>query len=667
MLLAVFLVCTAISISSPWLAIPAAIFWIATLLQRIHWANLAILWGTGSILTFFLQPFSTGSVLAVVLVISAIVAKQPTRTRDTTKKTHEAISLDEWLTGSITLLSSGTILFLAILNRSNDALRSVWQIANPSWFVLLALSLVATVSLGTQKSRLAPYALILLSVTAFGIALLVFGNGFGFDPFLHRGAIGELIVHHHLEPIRVLYSGYYGLIATLSTLFAVPYKIIDLLLVPVIASTIPYALYTQIRQRENGKVAIYGAVAIFAIPYAYLTFSVPFSVTAITTMITIFFFDSWSNSTQKTLQIVAMNILAVFFHPLIAIPTLIWTIGVITQRLLPKFRTFIRILSGTFVALGIPGMLALHNYQSGSTPFIVAFPWENFSRFTDLFRDPYVDATAIIPTELSMLYAYFFLITPLIGASAMIILFFSKPHREKAWVFSSLFLGLFFGALFVATNLEFKDVISYEQREFCFRILHVLWILPLPFAAQIIAQRNLGKRKAFFVGILATAHISTMWYFSYQQYNAKNPGAGPSVSAEDYEALAIIRNIMPNAKPIILGNQMISAAAIEQYGFQQTTQFDGLPILQFPIPTGGVLYPWFLAMNEAPSKKLLRKIATHTDNDTLVFIVHDYWPNSREIVTKASTFANKMYVTSSKSITLLVYKIPHPPATRLLQ
>lgn len=666
MLLAVFLVCAAISIGSPWLAIPAAILWIATLLRRIHWANLAILWSTGSILTFFLQPFSIGSVLAVVLVISAIVARRPEQTHNPAKKTNEVISLDEWLTASIAFFSSGTILLLALLNRSDDALRSVWQIANPSWFVLFALSLIATVSLGTQKSRLTPYALILLSCTAFGIALLVFGNGFGFDPFLHRGAIGELVVHHHLEPIRVLYSGYYGLIATLSTLFAVPYKIIDLLLTPVIATAIPYALYTQIAKRENGKVAIYCAVALFAIPYAYLTFSVPFSVTAITTMITVFFFESWKDDKGKALQIVAMNILAVFFHPLIAIPTLLWTIGVMAQQIRPRFRTFIRILSGVLIALGIPGMLAFHNYQSGSTPFLAAFPWENISRFTDLFRDPYVDASAIIPTDLSFLYAYFFLITPLIGVSAMLVPFFSKPHREKAWILSPLFLGLFFGALLIATNLEFKDVISYEQREFCFRILHVLWMLPLPFAAQIIAQRNLGKRKAFIAGILTIAHISTMWYFSYQQYNAKNPGAGPSVSAEDYEALAIIRNIMPDAKPIILGNQMISAAAIERYGFQQTTEFDGLPILQFPIPTGGVLYPWFLAMNEAPSKKLLREIATHTDNDTLVFIVHDYWPDSREIVTEASTFANKMYETSSKGITLLVYKIPRPLTTHLL-
>lgn len=666
MLLAVFLACAAVLIGSPWLAIPAAIFWIAALLQRIHWANLAILWGVGSILTFFLQPFSTGSVLAVVLVISAIVARRPEQTHNPAKKTNEVISLDEWLTGSIALFSSGTILFLAILNRSNDALRSVWQIANPSWFVLFALSLIATVSLGTQKSRLTPYVLILLSFTAFGIALLVFGNGFGFDPFLHRGAISELVVHHHLEPIRILYSGYYGLIATLSALFAVPYKIIDLLLVPVIATAIPYALYTQIAKRENGKIAIYSAVAIFAVPYAYLTFSVPFSVTAITTMITVFFFESWKDDKGKTLQIVAMNILAVFFHPLIAIPTLLWTIGVTAQQIRPRFRTFIRIFSGVLIALGIPGMLAFHNYQSGSTPFLAAFPWENFSRFTDLFRDPYVDASAIIPTDLSFLYAYFFLITPLIGVSAILLPLFSKPYREKAWIFSPLFLGLFFGALFIATNLEFKDVISYEQREFCFRILHVLWMLPLPFAAQIIAQRNLGKRKAFIAGILTIAHISTMWYFSYQQYNAKNPGAGPSVSAEDYEALAIIRNIMPDAKPIILGNQMISAAAIERYGFQQTTQFDGLPILQFPIPTGGVLYPWFLAMNEAPSRKLLREIATHTDNDTLVFVVHDYWPNSREIVTRASMFANKMYETSSKGITLLVYKIPRPLTTHLL-
>ncbi|MEK7632569.1 MAG: hypothetical protein AAB473_02140 [Patescibacteria group bacterium] len=666
MLLAVFLVCAAISIGSPWLAIPAAIFWIVALLQRIHWANLAILWGTGSVLTFFIQPFSTGSVLAVVLIISAIVAKQPAQIHSATKKAHKAISLDEWLTGGIALFSSGTVLFLATLSRNGDTLRSVWQIANPSWFVLFALSLIATVSLGTQKSRLTPYALILLSFTAFGIALLVFGNGFGFDPFLHRGAIGELIIHHHLEPIRILYSGYYGLIATLSTLFAVPYKIIDLLLVPVIASAIPYALYTQIGKHENGKVATYGAVALFAIPYAYLTFSVPFSVTAITTILTVFFFNSWKDDGEKTLQTVVMNILAVFFHPLIAIPTLFWTIGVMMQKSLPRLRIHIGILSGVLIALGIPGMLAFHNYQSGSTPFLVAFPWENFTRFTDLFRDPYVDASAIIPTELSLFYAYFFFITPLIGVSAMLLPFFSRSNREKAWIYSPLFLGLFFGALLIATNLEFKDVISYEQREFCFRILHVLWILPLPLAAQILAQKTFHRTATFIVGALLATHISVMWFFSYQQYNAKNPGAGPSVSTEDYEALAMIKNIMPNETPLVLGNQMISAAAIEQYGFGQTTCFDGMPVLQFPIPTGGVLYPWFLAMNEVPSRKLLREIATHTDNDTMIFVVHQYWPNANAILKRASLFAEAIYETSSKGITLLVYKIPHPSASCLL-
>ncbi len=645
---------------------PAVVLWGFWIRKRVSLTNVVLLFTTGSIAAFFLQPFSVASVIAIMGGITILGTTHHRRNHHLPPSPSITFDRDEIITGSISALSFGTLIILAIIHRSGEALRSPWQIATPLWFLLFFFGLLATAKLAYHKSHLTAPSIVLLGIVSTTMALIIFSNGFGFDPFLHRGAIQELVTHGSLHPIRILYSGYYGLIASLSVLFALPVKCIDLLLVPGIAGLLPAVLYRSLlAHHKNHVTAFLGACGLLLAPYSFFTFSIPFSVTALCTIATIAFIHTWRNDSRRQIQFLACNILAIFFHPLLAVPTVLWMIIVlISDR--TRWKNIVLIGGTLLIALSIPAMLAFNNLQSGAIPFATTFPWHNAARFFDLFRDPYQLNLVPIPWWLNVLYSYRYWIVPMLSITAMIVPLIHRKFRAIGVAQIPLFLGLFGGVFLIATNLQFADVIWYEQQEFCFRILSVLWLLPLPLAMQTIASFLEHRNKLIkIIIVIITLHATIMWYFSYPHYNEKNLTSGPSVSHSDYEALDTITTITERKPYIALTNQMLSAAAIEQHGFDQNILFDGQSILRYPIPTGGVLYPWFMEMNSYPHRSLAQDIAQRGNVEIVILVVHEYWPYAEDIVSIGAQEADEMLSIENGAITLLVYRFPEAKKSTL--
>lgn len=636
--------------------LPLFLLWSFWVVRRISWPTLGLLFLAGCIGAFFFQPFSVASVVAIIGAITLLAITQPLRALPSFSFSRPSFSADDLVIGATSLLSLGTIIVFAIIGRSGEALRSPWQVSTPSWFVLFFIGFIATSILALRKSPLALPSLALLGLTSTTVATLVFANGFGFDPFLHRGAIQALISTHYLHPLRILYSGYYGFVATLSTLLAVPLKTIDILLIPIASGLLPLFLYRSLLRVTDAKRATFAALGLLLAPYAFFTFSIPFSVTALCTVVTIAFSHAWSNDLRRQLQFLVLNILAAFFHPLIAIPTVLWIITVIVSRRTGR-RIPLLLLGALLIGISIPAMLAFNNLQTGTIPFSMTLPWHNISAFIDLFRDPYRATTLSVPLWLSFLYSYEFWSLVPVSLLAMMVPLFNRTDRQRGIEQLPLFVGLFLGTLLVATNLQFHDVIWYEQQEFCFRILHVLWLLPLPLALQSLANIPEKRSKLLaFVVVLLAFHATVSWYFSYQHYNEKDLTSGPAVSDADYEAVEKIRTIANGSPFVVLADQMLSAAAIEHDGFDQNILFDGQQILRYPIPTGGVLYPFFMRMNAYPSRDFAEEVARRSTVRLVIFAVHDYWPYSHTIVSTAAHDADETFRINNGTITLLVYR-----------
>lgn len=647
------------------LTVPILGFWLFWVTQRISFVNTSILFIAGSIGAFFFQPFSVASVIGIVGIITIIATMQHHHTQKDPRTATLEINQNDIIIFGTSLVSLGTIIGISFMERTPEALRSPWQIATPLWFVLFFIGLITTLQLALRKSPFATAALIILGCTSTSIALIVFQNGFGFDPFLHRGAVHELITNHHLYPIRILYSGYYGLVASLTTLLAVPLKYVDLILVPLLAGILPAALYRSLLLKTNAEQATFGAIGLLLAPYSFFTFSIPFSVTALCTIATVAFIHTWRNDSRRQIQFLACNMLAAFFHPLLAVPTVLWMIVIlISDR--TQWKNIVLIGGALLIALSIPAMFAFNNLQSGAIPFAATPPWHNATRFFDLFRDPYQLNLVPIPWWLNILYDYRYWIVPTLSIAAMITPLINRKFRTIGVTQVPLLLGLLGGTFLIATNLQFADVIWYEQQEFCFRILSVLWLLPLPLAMQTISSLFEHRDKLIKVMIVVIAlHATMMWYFSYPHYNEKNLTSGPSVSHSDYEALDAIASITEGKPYIALTNQMLSAVAIEQHGFDQNILFNGASILRYPIPTGGVLYPWFMEMNSYPHRSLAQDIAQRGNVEIVILVVHEYWPYAEDIISIGAQEADEMLSIENGAITLLVYRFPEAKKSTL--
>ena len=114
---------------------------------------------------------------------------------------------------------------------------------------------------------------------------------------------------------------------------------------------------------------------------------------------------------------------------------------------------------------------------------------------------------------------------------------------------------------------------------------------------------------------------------------------------------------------VVLGNQSVSAAALREFGFRN--YFGNL--FYYPIPTGGVLYQFFLQMNETPTHTIALQAMDAANSscqqsacdllpvDTLFFVVNDYWWDAPRIVETAKNTADDWFSIAGPKVHVFRY------------
>lgn len=554
-----------------------------------------------SLIPYFLQSFTKVSIAAIALIITLALYKLKSAKIDINKPSRDSL---KYL--GLVALPALLIILLALQARTGEPILSIWQLLHSSIFIIygaLVFNFIYFNELATKKAHLA--AAVLIYASSLTLSAIIFKEGFGFDPFIHRAAVSSLLETGQINPLTPLYSGQYAFTGFLSLLSGLSVKTIDIWLLPILSSILlPLAVFKY----KPSSPAHY--LAPLAIPYMLLTFTVPFSFTFLILIITAY--SLFNSPSKKDLALLTIfNIIGIFWHPLILTGTSTYLILLLIEKHFKiKVSSIVKILG--FIT--IPALIAL--YQVKNQAFIdfagIIF---NIDLFFSLFRNPFAVHDSNILPSYRILYSFRY-IFPI--ALTSYTLFLSRKYKNLRPIVH-IQVGLLLAIYCISTMFYFDDIIPQEQREFALRLLQGVYSI------SFIALLNIKNWQLYLFIPLLTAN----WFFTYPQYNAINPYTSPSVSSQDKDAVTYIHK--NTTEPyIVLSNQIMAAAALETYGFHEYVTVEGSESLWYPIPTGAKLYDYYFETYFYETVPILKRLQNELPNHIIYIALHNYWPLSLE-------------------------------------
>ncbi|MEK7094819.1 MAG: hypothetical protein AAB886_01800 [Patescibacteria group bacterium] len=550
------------------------------------------------------------------------------------------------------------IFVFLVIARTSEPLISPWNLLPGSIFVLFFLSSFLLLREQYHDNRPLIILSILQTFLAVSVSAIVYGIGFGFDPFIHRAAETALVVNGHIAPLRLLYSGQYALVGFLHFLTSLSVRTIDIWLVPIFASIfLPLASYIGLRDgwRIPERFARLGWATALFIPFMLSTFTAPFTFTYTIFIGILFLFPLVKEFSRVAIIVWMLVIVAIFFHPLLSVPMLFLLAGTSLQN--EKLSRTLRVTGYLIIVLGVALVVPLLLYfyeQNTGVSISLASLLENVNSFISLFANPFSGADWRVFLPLRLLYVLRYWQPVVFFAITLFALFFLpkeyKRHLILLWLFA---LGLLICIYATSTLFVFKDIIVHEQKEFALRLLQAFYIVPLPFLILYISSLTNRIYKTITMVILAF-FATTSWYFSYPQYNAAFAYYSPSVSKYDVEAVRRIDE-MSNGEPyLVLSNQMASAAALQEFGFANYYPMHGNNVLWYPIPTGSSLYEKYIAIVSTGDTEELQNLMRETETQRVYILLQSYWPWYPSLLERLEQSASRMEKIKSK-ITIFEY------------
>ena len=550
-----------------------------------------------------------------------------------------------WLFSAISLLASLLLISLMVLARTDIPLVSPWNLFGPEPFVLLFVAIVSAILAARERDDDVPLiGWMFVTFSALSVSAIVYAIGFGFDPFLHRAAEEALVQTGVVEPVRLLYSGQYVIVAALHHLTGLSVKLIDIWLVPVVESLWLPIMATLGFEHGWGltrRQARMWWIGILAIPFMLATFTVPFTVTYVLFLGFMVAYPWVARAPRVCFASVMLALVAaVLFHPLLAVPLLVF---LFFERLVVGRQSFLARIAFIaaavlLVGLTVPAMLAIasHTNLGGSLRLLVT----KLPDFFRLFASPYWGPYPYIPWALDFLYDFRYWLPIVVFLTSLVVVCACTSVRANARGHLTFSLGLLMTIWGASTLFTFEGIIQHEQLEFALRLLQALYTFALPPLVVVFARLHRFEfGRVFLLALL----VVVVWFFSYPQYNLKYPFFSPGVSAVDVEGVHLIEEASQGEPYLVLSHQLMSAAAIQEFGFAHTYRYEGQEILWYAIPTGGSLYGLYTStIYEGPSQEAYLRMAQETGVRRIYFAAPAYWAWTPELLAELEEGADRL-------------------------
>jgi len=551
----------------------------------------------------------------------------------------------------IILLGDGLLFLILYTRQFTDTLISPWTIIGPRFFILFTF--VTLILLWVlQKSKHPRTNLLLLmihSTLILTVALIIFKLGFGFDPFIHQATENWILQHGFILPKHPYYIGQYMLVIAGHSLTHLPIHWLDKILVPLAAGIfIPLISYfTLARTKDDIKLS--PALALIPLlPLSFFTVTTPNNLALLFSLIIFFWiwYENKHGNQQTRFFGILLSLAACTIHPFIGLPLLSIYLGSILFKL--KLKYYIYIFYGLIISAILPLTFYLNSLRL-EEKLSLKNPFTHLGDFLLIFTRPHwiwLDKGTVL---WQTLYIYRDLIKPLVIITIIlgIVLAIRKYKEQQTYFYLASALGLGLSAFWLATTINFSDVISYEQRAFSYRLMEMLLVLLLPFF--IIALRELfliirkHPGKQLLASLLFSLLLLTSWYFTYPTRDPVSFHTGWNVRAADIITVRFISQHNQNKKDyIVLTNQLVSATALREFGFDGYLKTVRGEQYFYSIPTGGPLYQYFRKMVYEEPKREWMEQAMHFANVKKAYFVHtNYWAPAAEIRDKAKLEADE--------------------------
>jgi len=619
-------------------------------------SGLSLLMIGGSAIYYFgtVTSVSLSFLLIIVLIIGSVVSMKTSTTNRP--------DIKPMITSAIIVLLALAAWWSHILPiEVIDSIRSPWEVVDPRILIAIAIAiLVLIVMIGRSTSKLTVALLIFLFASSLTIAVSIYANGYGFDPFIHRATIEHIAEHGTITPKPMYYIGQYALELIGALVFALPIKLMDGLLVPLAASIlIPLSAVASIKSLgSNWRMML---VALFLLPLGAFISTTPQSLAYILTICLVLLSLPLLMNKIKSkpyLGFLGVLTLAILItHPLAGIPAAFYFALVFISRI-NTTRTIQTTLISITTILGALAIPLVFVWQSLGSNLNIQFSLANLSwdqlnltsflsnNFNSWFDGLYL----VIDNQL-----WIVLILAILGIA------FARMEKLPREIYVGLYAaaGSLVSYLILTLTLQFEFLIEYERTNYADRLLTMAIIFLIPYVGIALSEIwSLLKEKPaslrFAYVLIATIISTSMIYGAYPRHDNYARSAGFNVAQADYDAVYAINEYADGAEYIVLANQATSSAALESFGFAHYYKTD---IFYYPIPTGGPMYNYFLEMtDEEPTAEVMDQAMNYAGVELGFFVVSDYWWESDIIIEHAKNEAIDWFALGDGAVTVFIFE-----------
>ncbi len=554
-----------------------------------------------------------------------------------------------------------------------EAVRSPWLALPHRFWILLLIALfsffflfMASPKNLPQRKRLlfhlAPACMLVFLFT--GLALILYPYGFGFDPFVHQATEKAIFDHGVITPKPYYYLGQYALVVMLAKMFQANIVTVDRLLLPLAASftLIPTMYYALKHMIHDARTRILTSTLLLAWPLTFFITTTPQALSNLLLLLVIFlcFEQVWHNDDRRRLQeyterasaytllpfILALASLAI--HPLSGIPAVLFVLIFFcfsSQRLLSR-------IFGALILFFSSGIfLMLFGLKKNTTTISLS----------TLFAPPRIANKFLIVQDFIYTYAFnihWIVLLFMFGGTWIV---YKKTKKKRVFLFPVFFLAMILNYLLVTIYSDFSFLISYEQQNYAIRIFEIAFYFLFPLALVALSsflQKLFEQQrwtKIFFAFVFAII-LATSLYLSYPQHNRYVTGRNFNLTPTDIQAVHFIKKDATGKKYAVLANQMVSAAALQEFGFVNFYQTQNGELFYYPIPTSSPTYEIYLEMvNRSPTRERALQAMNLMQTDIIYLVLNDYWWGYETLVEQAKKNADEVFSIENGKITIVKY------------
>lgn len=571
------------------------------------------------------------------------------------------------LAGCFYLMSAAAIIYLLITSATTAPLQSPWLTIPAIIFILYFISTLLLIIYNLTSKYYKPLVNSVHFFLSLGVVIFIYPLGFGFDPFIHQTTENIILNTGTISPKPFYYIGQYSLIVWLAHWLPISVKTLDIWLLPILSSLfIPPVIYYAFKynfKTENQALKLL-PLTFLLLPYGSLIQTTPQGLSFLWSLLIIFLSLFYINRQGVYLvYILFLSMAGLVMHPLSGIPLLFFTLllGLYhrfwqTSGLKKYTRLTLYWLFSAVAAIIMPLVFMINSYISQGTPIAVEKSGDSqeFWAALTFYYHQYLR-----PEDLIYFFGLNIKLLMIIAALAGLTFVIVKKRTHYFLHYIVTFLALLTNYWLLITFVNFNFLVVSERFIFPDRILNLSLYFLLPFIflisywvlKKIIVRPAIIQLAAF---LLAGLFITTNWYLTYPRFDFQVQDKGYNVSSFDKQAIRWINTNGLNSDYVVLANQSVSAAALEEYGFAK--YYQGL--FYYPIPTGDQLYQSYLDVvrNRKTMTAVLSDVKALTGVTKVYVVLNDYWFGFEDIVTRLKTETDQIQIIEPNRIHIFSFK-----------